>query len=58
MTVTRIVQLTDGEELVSFEPVEALTASVLDDPRRGALERRGAVELTTPRVRPSSAFGR
>ena len=42
MNVTRIVQLVDGEELISYESAERpRTWLSLDDPRRGALERRG-----------------
>ena len=40
MTVTRIVQLADGEELISYESGERQRTSWLDDPRRGAIERR------------------
>ena len=41
MTVTRIVQLADGEELISYESGERQrTSTWLDDPRRGAIERR------------------
>jgi hypothetical protein len=43
MTVTHIMKLADGEELISYESVEP-RRSLLDDPRRGALERRGAAE--------------
>ncbi len=43
MTVIRIVQLVDGEELISYESGERpRTALALDDPRRGALERRAS----------------
>lgn len=43
MTVTRIVKLVDGEELISYESVERPRTSLsLDDPRRGALERRAS----------------
>ena len=43
MTVTRIVQLVDGEELISYESGERQRTSFpLDDPRRGALERRAS----------------
>lgn len=45
MTVIRIVQLADGEELVSSEDVEP--SSPLDDPRRDALERRSAATRNT-----------
>lgn len=48
MTVTRIVKLADGEEMISFESSERSRASsVVDDPRRGALERRGAAEAAS-----------
>jgi hypothetical protein len=41
MTVTRIVQLADGEELISYESGERQrTSTWLEDPRRGAIERR------------------
>jgi hypothetical protein len=39
MTTTRIVQLADGEELVSVESGER-ARPVIDDPGRGAIERR------------------
>lgn len=43
MTVTRIVKLVDGEELISYESGERSRTSLwLDDPRRGALERRAS----------------
>jgi hypothetical protein len=43
MTVTRIVQLVDGEELISYESAERPRTSVsVDDPRLGALERRAS----------------
>jgi hypothetical protein len=42
MTVVRIVQLVDGEEIISFESVERSSEACADDPRRGALERREA----------------
>lgn len=38
MTITRIRELPDGEELVSFEG--ALEVQIWDDPRRAAIERR------------------
>ncbi len=45
MIITRIVQLADGEELISYESRERQrTSALLDDPRRGLLERRGLVE--------------
>ncbi len=40
MTVIRIVKLVDGEELVSVDDTERPRPSVMDDPRRAALERR------------------
>lgn len=47
MTVTRIVQLVDGEEMISYEGGEPLRTSLsLDDPRHGALERRGLANAT------------
>lgn len=57
MTVTRILQLTDGEELVSFEHAD-VRPSVMDDPRHGALERRGAAELSARQSLPSSLSAR
>ena len=39
MTTTRIIQLADGEELISYES-ERARRIVMDDPRRDALERR------------------
>jgi hypothetical protein len=48
MTVTTIVKLADGEELISYESSEPLRR-VMDDPRRGALERRGAAEAASQR---------
>lgn len=58
MTVTHIEQLVDGEELVSFELVDVTRAVALDDPRRGALERRGAAELSARRSRSPGARSR
>ncbi len=52
MTVTRIVKLVDGEELISFEN-ETVPPSVMDDPRMGALERRSAAEASARRQQPA-----
>jgi len=52
MTVTNIVKLADGEELISYESSERLRPLV-DDPRRGALERRGAAEAARRRAAES-----
>ncbi len=50
MTVIRIVKLVDGEEMISVVPRERSGASsVMEDPRRGALERRGSVKVESPR---------
>jgi hypothetical protein len=49
MTVTNIVKLADGEEMISYESSERVRPS-LDDPRRGALERRGAAEAARQRA--------
>jgi hypothetical protein len=49
MTVTNIVKLADGEEMVSYESSERVRPLV-DDPRRGALERRGAAEAARQRA--------
>lgn len=46
MTVSRIVKLVDGEELISFES-ERVRPSIIDDPHRGAIERRGAANAAT-----------
>ena len=44
MTVTRILQLADGEELISESSDRAAASSVIEDPRRGALDRRQAAD--------------
>lgn len=44
MTTTRILQLADGEELISYETSERARPIVMDDPRRGTLERRSAAD--------------
>lgn len=50
MTVTRIVQLADGEELISYESPERPRATlVIDDPRRSVLELRGLAEKSQRR---------
>lgn len=55
MIVTRIVQLVDGEELISYESGERpKTSLALDDPRHGALERRGLANATARRDARSS----
>lgn len=43
--VTRVLQLADGEELISFD-AERTRSTVVDDPRGGALERRRLLETT------------
>lgn len=48
MTTTRIIQLADGEEMISFE-TERVRPIVMDDPRRGALERRVAADAPVDR---------
>jgi hypothetical protein len=48
MTVKNIVKLADGEELISYESSEPMRP-LIDDPRRGALERRGAAEAAASR---------
>jgi hypothetical protein len=48
MTTTRILQLADGEELISYETSERPRPTVMDDPRRGALERRDAADAAVP----------
>jgi hypothetical protein len=45
MTTTRIIQLADGEELISYETSERVRPIVVDDPRRGTLERRSAANI-------------
>ena len=47
MTTTRIIQLADGEELISYDTGERVRRIVMDDPRRGALERRAIAESAT-----------
>ena len=54
MTVKSIVKLADGEELISYESGEA-AGPLLDDPRRGALERRGAAEAARRRASEARA---
>jgi hypothetical protein len=55
MTTTRILQLADGEELISYEASDRGRRLVVDDPRWMALERRiaavqaGDVETGRPR---------
>jgi hypothetical protein len=50
MTVISIVKLADGEEMISVVPRERSGASsVMEDPRRGSLERRGAVKMEISR---------
>ena len=59
MTVTRIVQLVDGEELISYESGERQRTSFsLDDPRGGALERRGLANANARRDARSSTPSR
>ena len=55
MTTTRILQLVDGEELISYDTSEKVRRIVVDDPRRGTLERRASADTaatsrTEPRV--------
>ena len=52
MTVTTIVKLADGEEMISYESSERVRP-LMDDPRRGALERRGAAEAARQRASES-----
>jgi hypothetical protein len=52
MTITTIVKLADGEELISYESGEPVRP-LIDDPRSGALERRGAAEASVRRVSDS-----
>lgn len=52
MTVTRIVKLVDGEELISYES-EVVRPSVMNDPRMGALERRSAAEASARKPQPA-----
>ena len=50
MTVISIVKLADGEEMISVVPKERSGASsVMEDPRRGSLERRGTVKMEISR---------
>lgn len=51
MSVTRIVQLPDGEELISFE-VDERAGPLVDDPRQGLLEHRRAAEAASGRGAP------
>jgi hypothetical protein len=44
--VTRIVQLVDGEELISSDVDSRWSTSVLEDPRRRGLERRERLDAT------------
>jgi hypothetical protein len=59
--VPRVVQLADGEELISFDAGERSRSTVLEDPRRAALERRRLFEATfdaRPVGGPPSSAGR
>ena len=47
MTTTRILQLADGEELISYDTTERVRRIVVDDPRRGTLERRADADSAT-----------
>ena len=55
MTVKNIVKLADGEELISYESGEP-TGALMDDPRQGALERRGAAETASRRASEPRAW--
>lgn len=56
--MTRIVQLADGEELVSYESVEHTRSVLMDDPRVGAMERRGLAEAAARRLREGGPLDR
>jgi hypothetical protein len=51
MPVTRIVQLADGEELISFE-VDERAGPLVDNPRLELLEHRRAAEAASERGAP------
>ena len=53
MTVTRIMKLSDGEELICFEAERRRPVVLDDDPRNAALERRAAAEASARTVRPA-----
>ena len=48
MTTTRILQLVDGEELISYDTSDGVRRIVVDDPRRGTLERRAGADTAAP----------
>ena len=54
--VTRVMQLADGEELISFD-VERRRSTVVDDPRGGALDRRRVLAVTLDQLAGVSSVG-